>query len=143
MTFISLHSSLSRKQKKELNSSIVTRYLLLLGGLYKHKISTFSLLTVMSEPANADASLSFRFLTSIGKEVMVFRTPIITPPCLLFRFSFLSLLYAFSFTFQSHELDKLRFFKECAHCFPRPTKAIFIPTSVLLNNESQITLRLD
>ena len=49
MTLISLRSSLSRKQKQELYSSIVTRYLLLLGGLYKQKITTFSSLTLMSE----------------------------------------------------------------------------------------------
>ena len=58
MSFISLRSSLSRKQKKEWDSSIATWYLLLLGGLYQHKISAFSSLTAMSEPANADVGLS-------------------------------------------------------------------------------------
>ena len=102
MIFISLYSSLSRQQKKELNSSIVTRYLLLLGGLYKHKISTFSSLTVMHELANADVSLSFRFVTSIGKEVMLFRPPNITPPCLLYRFAFFCFCKADNFAGKVH-----------------------------------------
>ena len=35
------------------------------------------------------------------------------------------------------------YLKGCAHCFPRPTKTICIPISVLPYNVSQITLRLD